>query len=213
MAMRAPTQMRRRRLYQRHRSACRRFGTSLKTQGATSGGEPMHGFREVNTRNVHRDALRAFSLLALAAAALSAQSLQISSAAAPGENSQTIEISLKSPPEKAPVALQWEVIFPATELALAERDVVIGPAGEKAGKAVACAVKGKTAESARLVCILAGGERPIQNGIVAILKPKMARNAPVGHAPVRLERAIAVFGDVTEVAIKPASTRVAIRGK
>jgi hypothetical protein len=152
-------------------------------------------------------------LAPLPGSALFAQTLQLSSASAAASRGArvVIEISLKSPQGKGPAALQWEATIPTTELSLIDKEIAIGPAAQQAGKSVSCAVKGRTDKTLTSVCILAGGQQQIQNGVIATLMLKVPQEAPVGPARIRVERAIAVSKDVTEVPIKPTETVVSIR--
>ena len=160
---------------------------------------------------------RLFCFLSLFAAfpasALFAQTLELSSAAASRGTRVVIEISLKSPQGKEPAALQWESTIPTAELSLIDNEIAVGPAAKEAGKSVTCAVKGKTDKTLTSVCILAGGGRQIQNGVIALLMLKVPQEAPIGPARIQVARAIAVSRDVTEVPIRPIETVVSIRGK
>jgi hypothetical protein len=150
---------------------------------------------------------------AFPASTLFAQSLQLSSAAASRGTRVVIEISLKSPHGKEPAALQWEATIPTAELNLVDQEVTVGPAAKQAGKSVTCAVKGKPDKTLTSICILAGGQEQIQNGVIALLMLKVPQEAPIGPARIQVERAIAVSRDVTEVPINPTETVVSIRGK
>jgi hypothetical protein len=152
-------------------------------------------------------------LAAFPASTLFAQTLQLSSAAASRGTSVVIEISLKSPQGEEPAALQWEATIPTAELSLVDKQIAIGPAAKEAGKSVTCAVKEKTDNALTSVCILAGGRQQIQNGVVALLMVKIPPAAPIGPARIRIERAIAVSRDVTEVPIKPIDTVISVLGK
>jgi len=154
-----------------------------------------------------------YSLSLLAGFPAPAQTLQLSSAAVPRGARVVIEISLKSPPGKEPAALQWEATIPTTELNLIDKEIAIGPAAKEAGKWVTCAVKGRTDKALTSVCILAGGREQIQNGVIALLMLKVPPEAPIGPARIRVERAIAVSKDVTEVPIKPTDTLVSVLRK
>jgi hypothetical protein len=152
-------------------------------------------------------------LLCFPGFALIAQTLQLSSATASPGGRVAIEISLQSPKGKGPVALQWETIIPTAELSLIDKDAAISPAAREAGKSVACAVKGRTDKTLTSVCILAGGQQQIQNGVVALLRLRVSPEAPTGPSRIRLEGGIAVVKDVTEFQMKPVETVVSIRAK
>jgi len=160
---------------------------------------------------------RLFGFVALFAASapstLFAQTLQLSSTAASRGARLIIEISLKSPQGKEPAALQWEATIPTAELSLVDQQIAVGPAAKEAGKSVTCAVKGKPDKTLTSVCILAGGQQQIQNGVIALLMLKVPEGAPIGPARIQVEGAIAVSRDVIEVPMKPIETVVSIRGK
>jgi hypothetical protein len=144
---------------------------------------------------------------------LPAQTLKLSAAEAARGARAAIEISLKAPKGKAPVALQWETVLPASDLSLIDNDVAIGPAAQQAGKSIACANKQKTGRTVTSLCILAGGREPIQNGVVARFKLTASENARIGRARIRVERGIAVSIDATEVPMPPVETSVSIHAK
>jgi len=142
-----------------------------------------------------------------------AQTLQLSSPAASRGTRVMIEISLKSPQGKEPAALQWEATIPSTQLSLIDKEITIGPAAKEAGKSVTCAVKSKTDRALTSVCILAGGRQQIQNGVIALLILKVPQEAPIGPARIRVEQAVAVSKDVTEVPIEPVDAVVSVLRK
>jgi hypothetical protein len=142
---------------------------------------------------------------------LFAQALHLSSAAASRGALVEIQISLESPQGTGPAAVQWEAVIPTAQLSLS--DVALGPAAQKAGKSIACAVKGRVDKTLTSVCILAGGIQQIQNGPIALLRLRIPQDAPNGPARIRVERAIAVSKDVTEVPMKPVATVVSVRAK
>jgi hypothetical protein len=150
---------------------------------------------------------------ASSASTLFAQTLQLSSTEASRGTRLVVEISLKSPQGKEPAALQWEATIPTAELNFVDQEIAIGPAAKEAGKSITCAVKGKPDKTLTSVCILAGGQQPIQNGVIALLMLKVPEGAPIGPARIQVERAMAVSRDVTEVPIKPIETVVSIRLK
>jgi hypothetical protein len=142
-----------------------------------------------------------------------AQTLQLSSAAASRGTRVVIEISLKSPQGKEPAALQWEATIPTPELSLIDKEIAIGPAAKEAGKLVTCAVKRKTDKALTSICILAGGRQQIRNGVIARLMLTVSKEAPIGPARIRVERAVAVSKDVAEVPIMPIDTVVSVLGR
>jgi hypothetical protein len=151
-------------------------------------------------------------LAACSEARLLAQSLQLSAAtAAPGEW-VAIEIALKSTPGKDILALQWEVEIPARQLDLAnERAMRAVIAVQDAGKSLACAVPKETPAARTLRCILAGGQKPIPDGKVALLSLKILENAQPGPIRIRLQNAVAVSRDLEHVRFEPVETTVTVQ--
>jgi len=136
-----------------------------------------------------------------------AQTLQVSSvASAPGEE-VTLEISLHSPSGNAPVALKWETIFPAEVLNDDGSGPKAGRAASDSGKSLTCTKRSTYA----YVCILAGGQKPVPTGDVAILHFKIRTNANAGTTSVRVERAEAVTADVRKLTLNDTQGTVTIR--
>ncbi len=74
------------------------------------------------------------------------------------------------------------------------------------GKSLTCQLKDSTAETRRLVCILYGGVEPLRDGIVAVLKIRIAPHPPAGPVRLRVEQAIAAFTDLSKVPMDPVET-------
>jgi len=142
---------------------------------------------------------------------LFAQSLRLSSASASRGNQVILELSMESPAGKEPLALQWDTRIPVARLTLADDRFLLGATAQEAGKSLNCAVKEKTAETYTLRCILAGGQKPIPNGTIAMLKLKIAKNAPIGAAPIRVDQGTAVSKDLKQVPLDAVEAVVAIR--
>ena len=139
------------------------------------------------------------------------QTLQLTSGAASPGGSVEIRVFLKSPRGRGPAAVQWEARIPSAQLSL--RDVAIGAAAQQAGKSIRCAVKGKTVDTQTSVCILAGGVQQIQDGPIALLRLSVSPQSPLGPARIRVERAITVAKDLTEIPMKPVEAVVSVRQK
>jgi hypothetical protein len=141
-----------------------------------------------------------FGTAGLLCAAALGQTLKAPVSEAKVQEPQVFAVQLESPQGKAPTALQWELAIPPV-LEVAPADITAGKAAESAGKSVSCAAKpGKTstAEPLRFACILAGGVKPIDNGVVASVRYRV-RTATDG-APIRvgIENILAVFLDLRE---------------
>jgi hypothetical protein len=148
-------------------------------------------------------------------ATLLAQTLEFSSAGAPGGGRVTLEVALRSPAGKAPLALQWETTIPAGQLSLVDRNLPPGPALQATEKSLNCSVRvAKTKGSAEFtsVCIIAGGLAPIPDGVVALLRIQVAPDAPTGFHRLRVE-GIAVARDLKETPLKVTEPVVTVREK
>ena len=145
--------------------------------------------------------------LFVGALSICGQTLHLSAAAGrPGEK-VTIEISLDSPAGKAPVALQWETIFPAQLMEVEGDASETGRAARDSGKSVTCAER----KAYSYMCILAGGQKLIANGPIAVLHFRIRAKAPVGTSAVRIERAEGVTVDVKRLALQDAAATVTIQ--
>ena len=146
--------------------------------------------------------------------ALFGQSLRLSSAAAAPAEQVSVNVYLNSPRgREQPSALQWETTLPIAQLSLVGENPPPGAAAEAAGKSVSCQVKTKTAATETSICILYGGREPIRNGVVAVLRLKIAPDAGPGPARVRIDQGLAVLKDLKKIPMNPAETVVKIRRK
>ncbi|HZT28390.1 MAG TPA: hypothetical protein VFA33_00805 [Bryobacteraceae bacterium] len=143
---------------------------------------------------------------------LLAQSLHVfGGPGSPGEEVQ-VDIVLVSPAGHEPSALQWEVSFPAAELALEGSGAGLGIAARDAGKGIQCAEQPSGQVTTRAYrCLLAGGQKTIRNGPVAALKLKVGAGARRGDARVRITHAIGVSADLKKATIPDAEGVVTIR--
>ena len=151
-------------------------------------------------------------LLSFLCSRLPAQNLSLAPAAGAPGSKVAIEIWLKSPKGHEPSTLQWQTTVPLAKVGLLE-ETSPGPAAEKSGKAVNCAVKSKTAETYTTMCILYGADAVIPDGVVAILRLTLASDAQPGSFRVRIGEALAVYKDLKRVPMDPAETTVTIRPK
>jgi hypothetical protein len=144
---------------------------------------------------------------------LPAQTLRLSSVTASRGARASIEISLASPKGKEPAALQWEVTIPTAELSLTDKGMAVGPAAQAAGKTITCAVKEKTGDTLTFICVLAGGQGQIRDGVIALLRLRVLPQAPIGPARIRVERGMAVSKETIQVPMNPVETVATIRAR
>jgi|ERR1700683_4902335 hypothetical protein len=100
---------------------------------------------------------------------------------APGDK-VTLEILADSQPAKAPIALKWEVIFPAQLMEMETDAPQMGSAAKDSGKSLQCT---STKPYSR-VCVLSGGQKPIGNGQVAIYHFQIRATAQAGTTSLRI---------------------------
>jgi hypothetical protein len=95
-------------------------------------------------------------------------------------------VTIDSPPDKAPVALQWDFSVPPV-IALSAADITIGKAAAAARKSLTCTIRTTkpAARGMRYACILAGGRDPIANGPIAVVQYRAQWD--VKGAPIRVE--------------------------
>lgn len=149
--------------------------------------------------------------LLLSQGVLAGQTLSLSRAtAAPGEQ-VSIEISFQAPSGREPAALQWETVLPA-QLTFLDETMPAGPAAKAAGKSVTCAVKTKAGESTS-TCILYGGQEPLHNGVIAVLRLKVSPTAQSGIVRIRVGQAAAVSKDLQKTPLDPVEAAIKIQTK
>lgn len=142
------------------------------------------------------------------------QSVQLSSVPASRGGSVTIELRLASPAGKELVALQWETRFPNSYLTLDQAGPVMGDAAKAAGKLLRCAARGeKKSPNSSYLCILAGGQKPIANGTLAILSFRISPKARTGAYPVTADSILAVSKDTKPITLPPAQGTITIGRK
>jgi hypothetical protein len=132
-----------------------------------------------------------FAYLVIGCLPILGQASNVSSVTkAPGEM-VTLEISADSQPSRAPVLLKWEVVFPAQLMEMEGNAPELGKAAMDAGKSIQCTARKPYA----YVCTLAGGQKPIGDGLIARYHFKIRTTAAAGTATLRIERAVATSVD------------------
>jgi hypothetical protein len=158
-----------------------------------------------------RDIARSF-VFVLVSGGVWAQTLLIPPSMVRRGGSGSLLLTLASPDGKAPVALQWEFNFPPSVVVDAA-DIASGSAAESTQKTLTCsAVKTKDgAQGSTFECILAGGQRPLQNGPIAIVLYRVPVEVRQIAEKVRVTKALGVTADLKSVELK--STQAAITVK
>jgi hypothetical protein len=138
------------------------------------------------------------------------QSVRVSSGSgAPGAK-LAIEMALDSPSGKEPLALQWEVVFPGEALKLDGTGPVAGPAAQAVGKSLTCAPKKATPGLSKWACILAGGQKPIGNGVVAVLRFEIPAHAHAGSQPIVVDNVLGVSAALKKAPMSRAEGAVTV---
>jgi hypothetical protein len=124
----------------------------------------------------------------------------------PGEK-VTLDISLDSQPARAPVALTWEVVFPAQLMDMEGDATETGSAAMDSGKKLQCTARKPYAYA----CVLSGGQNPIANGLIAIFHFRIRTTASAGTTSLRIERARATTVDSKEETLNNTESTIIIR--
>ena len=127
--------------------------------------------------------------------------------------SGTLLLTLQSPPGKAPLALQWEITFPQN-VAVDLEDMVAGSAAQSAEKFLTCRAFEKTKDTAQgsvYGCILAGGEKPIPNGPVAIVRYRIPAEIRQISGKVRVGKALGVTADLKKIEIEGVQAAIVVK--
>jgi hypothetical protein len=125
---------------------------------------------------------------------------------APGEQ-VTLKIFADSQPGRAPIALKWEVVFPAQLMDLETDAPELGSAAMDSGKSIQCSAR----KPYSYVCILSGGQKPIANGPVAIYHFKIRTTAEARTTTLRIENAEATTADSKKWALNDTEATVIIQ--
>jgi len=124
---------------------------------------------------------------------------------APGDN-VTLDLSANSQRGREPVALKWDVIFPAQVMAL-EGAPETGSAGTNSGKSLQCTARRPYAYT----CTLSGGQNPIANGPIAIFHFRILTTAEPRTTTLRIEKAVATTVDSSVLTLNDTEAIVIIQ--
>ena len=119
----------------------------------------------------------------------------------------TLKISATSQPARVPVALNWEVVFPAQLMDLESKATETGSAASDSGKSLQCAPRKEYVWS----CTLSGGQRPIGDGEIAIFHFIIRSTAQAGKAVLTIDGAEAIMADGKHAPLNKTESVVIIR--
>ena len=137
---------------------------------------------------------------------LFAQTPQISAVTKSPGDKVTLDISAKSQPKRAPIALHWEVTFPA-QLMQMDGDPEAGPVAVNSGKALHC----HNESPYSYACVLSGGQNPIADGQIAIFHFRILATAKTATIALKIVKAVAVSSDSKVVSLNDTQVTVVIR--
>jgi len=118
----------------------------------------------------------------------------------------TLEIAANSQPNRAPITLHFDVVFP-TQLMEPEDKGEVGSAARNSGKSLACRILNPHSYG----CVISGGEKPIADGQVAIFHFKVLAAAKPAKTALRIERAVSTTADSKILSLKDTEAAVVIK--
>ena len=124
----------------------------------------------------------------------------------------SVSIKLSSPAGREPAALQWDLVFPVAQVHVQDGNWSPGSAAHAAGKRLMCVKRLSTKpDTYAYKCMLAGGEKTIRDGVVAVVKIDIPETALSGPAVLRLENVLGASFGAVRLEMKPAQGTVTIR--
>ena len=153
-------------------------------------------------------------IVAVFTCGLNAQTLRVMNAgAAPGETA-SVEIFLESTETARPAALEWTMVVPTKAQGVEIKAPVIGAAAKDSGKLFACSGHWKKAPSLYAYhCIVAGGNKVLLDGPMAVVELKILPQAKPGVHSLEIEGVKAVNASAAPVRMKSVSGQLAVRGR
>ena len=131
--------------------------------------------------------------------------LEISASTARRGASGSFLITFKPAAAGGIVALQWQLTVGAG-VTIDVGDIMVGSAAESAQKSLTCAARERG-----YACILAGVQKSLPAGTIAVVRYKVGAQAHVGAATVRIEHAVGTSADAKTVEIGSAEAAITIQ--
>jgi len=129
---------------------------------------------------------------------------------APG-GAATIGVSLNSPTDNEPVALQWQLSYPSPQIGIDSSQITADEAAKSADKTVSCAGQPEGPGIYRYTCIVAGGTKRMHSGAVALIPLRVRNTARMGTVTVVLTDAVSVDSDTRATHLADAMISLEIR--
>jgi hypothetical protein len=102
--------------------------------------------------------------------------------------------------------LKWETVFPSQLLDVLGNGLELGKAAKDADKSITCAMQ----KPYSYTCILFGGLKPFNNGVIATLRVKVHADARPGVTAVRVQNSEGAGDDSKRFLLKDAEGSVDI---
>lgn len=131
------------------------------------------------------------------------QSLHIVPSQADRKASGLFTVMLELSAGKAPVALQWEfAVSPVA--AVRKTEIEIGRSAKLAGKSLTCVAKASSPEVH--VCVLAGGQKPLGAGPIAVIHYRARASTQREPIRVAIQHVLGVSTDLKRIEIRAADS-------
>lgn len=145
-------------------------------------------------------------------ALLSGQSLSVPPSEVSLNAPSTFSVVLDVPPDRALLALQWDLSVPPV-IATRTEDITIGKAAQAAGKSLTCALRPVKRASRRIryTCILAGGRKPLSDGPVADVQYHAQWDHKGAPAQLEIENVLGVTEHLERVPMANVDVPIHIR--
>jgi len=149
--------------------------------------------------------MKAFGLMLACSTAVAQTSATSPVLKSPGDT-VTLEIAATSQPNKAPLTLHFDVVFPVLLMEL-DGEGEAGRAALSSGKSLQCHTRNPHAYA----CVLSGGDHPIQDGQIAVFHFRVRNTARSGPAALRVESAVSSTVDSKIFSLNDTEAIVMIR--
>jgi hypothetical protein len=152
-------------------------------------------------------------LFVVAAVELWGQAVSVPASSAKRGESGSFVIRLDSPSGKSPVALQWEVYLPMG-VVVAVADIMPGSAAESVEKPITCSPaknRDEKDKGSTYACILAGGQKPIPNGSIAVIRYRIPQDVQQISGPVRVDHVLGVSVDLKKIDLAKAQGAISLQ--
>ena len=140
-----------------------------------------------------------------------AQALESSEISVERGSANIVRLMLKADPAKPVAALQWELAYQPGSFRINPTVTLPGAAAERAGKSLTCAPKTSDSKAIRLACVLAGGTKAIDGGVIAIFRVDADPQGRQGKTSIEVERILGVSPAMDSIPFPGVTIGVTVR--